>query len=72
MYVKREGCARYIWQQDIENLFIYKNKKLNMAKKTYVSPGSPYDPSKDSSLGAKDGQLDDFEGFNDDEFTSQW
>ena len=39
MYVKREGCARYIWQQDIENLFIYKNKKLNMAKKTYVSPG---------------------------------
>ena len=87
MYVKREGCARYIWQQDIENLFIYKSKKLNMAKKTYVSPGimllaaqgdpgagvgSPYDPSKDSSLGAKDGQLDDFEGFNDDEFTSQW
>ena len=33
--------------------------------------GSPYDKDKDPSLGAKDGQLDDFEGFNDDEFTSQ-
>lgn len=56
-----------------------------MAKKTYLSPGimllevagdpggasGPYKPSNDPSLGAKDGQLDDFEGFNDDEFTSQ-
>lgn len=59
-----------------------------MAKKTYVSPGimllqvsggggpgagvgSPYNKDKDPSL-SKDGQFDDFEDFNDDEFTSQW
>ena len=57
-----------------------------MAKKTYVSPGimllaanggdpgatsGPYDPNNDPSLG-KRGQFDDFEEFNDDEFTSQW
>lgn len=58
-----------------------------MAKKTYLSPGImllaanggdpgatsvPYNPGKDPSLDAKRGQLDDFEDFNDDEFTSQW
>lgn len=58
-----------------------------MAKKTYVSPGimllaanggdpgaasDRYDPNNDPSLGAKRGQFDDFEDFNDDEFTSQW
>lgn len=79
-------CQLYL-ATNIENLFIYKNKKLNMAKKTYVSPGimllqapggdpggelSAYDPSKDPSLGAKEGGFDDFEDFNDDEFTMQW
>lgn len=58
-----------------------------MAKKTYVSPGimllqtsgggpgaetSPYDSGNDPSLEAKRGQFDDFEDFNDDEFTTQW
>lgn len=58
-----------------------------MAKKTYVSPGimllaanggdpgaasDRYDPNNDPSLGAKRYQFDDFEDFNDDEFTSQW
>ncbi len=58
-----------------------------MAKKTYVSPGimllaanggdpgagtSPYDPKTDPSLGAKRGQFDDFEDFDDNEFTMQW
>lgn len=58
-----------------------------MAKKTYVSPGimllaangggpgagiSRYDKDKDPSLGAKGYQFDDFEDFNDDEFTSHW
>ena len=33
---------------------------------------SAYDPSKDPSLGAKEGGFDDFEDFNDDEFTMQW
>ena len=83
-YVKREECARCIWQQDIENLFIYKNKNLNMAKKTYVSPGimllqaggdpgtgDLFRPSEHKDELAKPGQFDDFEDFNDDEFTSQ-
>lgn len=57
-----------------------------MAKKTYVSPGimlletagdpgaasGPYNKDKDPSLGAKRGQFDEFDDFNDDEFTSQW
>ncbi len=57
-----------------------------MAKKTYVSPGimllaagdpggnfgDQYSPNKDSSLGAKGYQFDEFDDFNDDEFTSQW
>lgn len=58
-----------------------------MAKKTYVSPGimllaaiggdpgaetSRYNPGKDPSVGAKPGQFDDFDDFNDDEFTMQW
>ena len=58
-----------------------------MAKKTYVSPGImllaanggdpgatsvPYDSGKDPSLGAKRGQFDELDDFDDDEFTSQW
>lgn len=56
-----------------------------MAKKTYVSPGimllqagdpgaglGKYSADKDPSLGAKGYQFDEFDDFNDDEFTSQW
>ncbi|WP_277265509.1 hypothetical protein [Prevotella corporis] len=54
-----------------------------MAKKTYVSPGilllqggdpgtGPiFKPSEHKDKLAKPGQFDDFEDFNDDEFTSQ-
>ena len=34
--------------------------------------GDQYSPNKDSSLGAKGYQFDEFDDFNDDEFTSQW
>lgn len=57
-----------------------------MTKKKYVAPGillfisggdpggelSAYNPDTDPSLGAKEGGFDDFDDYNENEFTMDW
>lgn len=77
-------CQLYL-ATNIENLFIYKNKKLNMAKKTYVSPGilllqAPggggpgtdpiFKESQHQGELAKPGQFDDFD--DDEDYRTLW